>query len=43
MGKTVVLAYFQNEAAADDAAESLKAWDQLDGQVKLNAVGVLVA
>src|SRR4051794_33557815 len=41
MGKTVVLAYFQDEAAADDAAESLKAWDALDDQVKLNAVGVL--
>ena len=42
MGKTVVLAYFQDEVAADDAVESLKAWDQLDNQVKLNAVGVLV-
>jgi predicted flap endonuclease-1-like 5' DNA nuclease len=42
MGKTVVLAYFQDEAAADDAVESLKAWDKLDNQVKLNALGVLV-
>jgi len=41
MGKTVVLAYFNDEVAADDAAESLKAWDQLDDQVKMNAVGVL--
>jgi predicted flap endonuclease-1-like 5' DNA nuclease len=42
MGKTVVLAYFPDEVAADDAVDSLKAWDQLDDQVKLNAVGVLV-
>ena len=42
MGKTVVLAYFPDEAAADDAAELLKSWDALDDQVKLNAVGVLV-
>jgi predicted flap endonuclease-1-like 5' DNA nuclease len=42
MGKTVVLAYFPDETAADDAVESLKAWDDLDDQVKLNAVGVLV-
>src|SRR6478752_6176395 len=42
MGKTVVLAYFPDEVAADDAVESLKSWDALDNQVKLNAVGVLV-
>lgn len=42
MGKTVVLAYFPDEVAADDAVESLKSWDAIDNQVKLNAVGVLV-
>ena len=42
MGKTVVLAYFPDEVAADDAVESLKSWDAIDDQVKLNALGVLV-
>ena len=40
--KTVVLAYFPNEIAADDAVESLKQWDKADDDVKLNAIGVLV-
>ncbi len=40
--KTVVLAYFANEIAADDAVESLKQWDKADDDVKLNAIGVLV-
>ena len=39
--KRVVLAYFADEAAADAAVESLKAWDEIDDQVKLNAIGVL--
>jgi hypothetical protein len=38
----VVLAIFEDELAADDAVESLKEWDKIDDQVKLNAVGVLV-
>lgn len=42
MGKQVVIAIFPDEAAADSAVESLKAWDKLDDDVKLNAVGVLV-
>jgi predicted flap endonuclease-1-like 5' DNA nuclease len=40
--KTVVLAYFNDEVAADDAVESLKAWDKADKDVSLNAIGVLV-
>ena len=40
--KTVVLAYFADEIAADDAVESLKQWDKADDDVKLNAIGVLV-
>ena len=40
--KQVVLAIFPNEAAADAAAQSLKEWDKLDDDVKLNAIGVLV-
>jgi predicted flap endonuclease-1-like 5' DNA nuclease len=40
--KTVVLAFFENEEAADDAAESMKAWDKLDSDVRLSSIGVLV-
>jgi predicted flap endonuclease-1-like 5' DNA nuclease len=40
-GKTVVLAFFKDEAAADDAVESLKAWDKADRDIKLDAIGVL--
>ena len=40
-GKTVVLAFFKDEATADDAVESLKAWDKADREVKLDAIGVL--
>jgi uncharacterized membrane protein len=40
--KQVVLAIFSDEAAADSAVESLKAWDKADDDIKLNAVGVLV-
>jgi predicted flap endonuclease-1-like 5' DNA nuclease len=40
--KTVVLAFFKDEVAADDAVESLKAWDKADADIKLNAIGVLV-
>lgn len=40
--KEVVLAVFENEAAADTAVESLKAWDKADQDIKLNAIGVLV-
>jgi len=41
MGKTVVLAFFKDEAAADDAVESLKSWDKADREVKLDAIGVM--
>jgi uncharacterized membrane protein len=40
--KQVVLAIFPDEATADTAAQSLKDWDKLDDDVKLNAIGVLV-
>lgn len=40
--KTVVLAFFPSEAEADDAAESMKAWDKWEDEVKLNAMGILV-
>jgi uncharacterized membrane protein len=40
--KQVVLAIFKDEAAADAAVASLKAWDKADDDIKLNAIGVLV-
>lgn len=40
--KQVVLAIFKDEAAADAAVESLKAWDKTSDDVKLNAIGILV-
>ena len=39
--KQVVVAIFPDEAQADSAAKSLKDWDKLDDDVKLNAIGVL--
>jgi predicted flap endonuclease-1-like 5' DNA nuclease len=38
----IVLAFFKDEDAADDAVESLKAWDKANKDVKLTAVGVMV-
>jgi len=40
--KQVVLAIFENEAAADTAVHAMKAWDKADDDIKLNAIGVLV-
>jgi uncharacterized membrane protein len=40
--KELVLAYFENEEAADKAAEALKAWDKASEEIKLGNVGVLV-
>ncbi len=37
----LVLALFENEAAADKAVEALKQWDKASKEVKLGAVGVL--
>ena len=41
-GRSVVLALFENEAAADAAVSELKAWDELEDEVKLNAIGMMV-
>jgi hypothetical protein len=38
----VVLGLFSDEAAADAAVESLKAWDKASDEIKLGAIGVLV-
>lgn len=40
--KQIVVAIFPDEAQADTAAQSLKDWDKLDDDVKLNAIGILV-
>jgi len=40
--KQVVLGVFADEAAADAAVASLKAWDKASDDVKLTAIGVLV-
>jgi uncharacterized membrane protein len=38
----LVLAFFDNEAAADAAVDALKQWDKATEDIKLGAVGVLV-
>jgi len=40
--KQLVLAIFDTEAAADEAASAVKAWDKASKDVKLGAIGVLV-
>jgi len=38
----LVLAFFENEAAADEAVNQIKGWDKASKEVKLGAIGVLV-
>ena len=40
--KQLVLALFENEAAADAAVKEIKGWDKASKEVKLGAIGVLV-
>jgi hypothetical protein len=40
--KQLVLAFFANEAAADEAVNVIKGWDKASKDVKLGAIGVLV-
>ena len=40
--KQLVLAFFENEAAADAAVNAIKGWDKASKEVKLGAIGVLV-
>ena len=42
MAKQLVLAFFDNETAADAAVEALKQWDKATKEIKLGAIGVLV-
>jgi hypothetical protein len=39
--KQVILGYFASEAEADTAAAAIKAWDEVDDDVKFDSVGVL--
>jgi uncharacterized membrane protein len=40
--KQLILAFFENEAAADEAVKEIKHWDKASKDVKLGAIGVLV-
>jgi uncharacterized membrane protein len=42
MSKQLVLAFFDNEAAADQAVDALKQWDKASKDIKLGAIGILV-
>ncbi len=40
--KQLVLAFFENEAAADEAVKAVKQWDKASKEIKLGSIGVLV-
>ena len=40
--KQLVIAFFDNEDAADEAVDEIKQWDKASKEVKLGAIGVLV-
>lgn len=40
--RNLVLAFFDSEAAADNAVSALKDWDKANDEIKLGAIGVLV-
>lgn len=40
--KQFILAFYENEAAADEAVNQLKQWDKASKEIKLGAIGVLV-
>jgi hypothetical protein len=42
VSKQLVIAIFENEAAADAAVREVKAWDRITEEVRLGAIGVLV-
>lgn len=39
--KQLVLAFFENEAAADAAVKALKSWDKASKEIKLGNIGIL--
>jgi hypothetical protein len=40
--KQLVLAFFENEVAADAAVNNIKQWDKASKDIKLGAIGILV-
>jgi hypothetical protein len=40
--KQLILAFFENEAAADQAVAEIKQWDKASKEIKLGSIGVLV-
>jgi hypothetical protein len=40
--KQLVMAFFESEAAADNAVTAVKDWDKASKEVKLGAIGILV-
>lgn len=40
--KQLVVAFFENEDAADEAADHIKKWDKGRGDIELESIGVLV-
>jgi len=40
--KQFVLAFYESEAAADEAVNQIKQWDKASKEVKLGAIGVLI-
>ncbi len=40
--KQLVVAFFENEDAADEAVDEIKQWDKASKEVKLGAIGILV-
>lgn len=40
--KQLVLAFFENEGAAEEAVKQVKEWDKVTEEVKLDAIGILV-
>jgi uncharacterized membrane protein len=40
--KQLILAFFANEAAADQAVQEIKQWDKASKEIKLGSIGVLV-
>ena len=38
----LVIAFFENEVAAEEAVDAIKQWDKDSKDVKLGAIGILV-
>jgi hypothetical protein len=42
LSKQLILALFENEAAADEAVKEIKRWDKASEDIRLGAIGVMV-